>query len=313
MNVPKRGIGPASLQKIMAFSREMGIKPVEALERVAEIPGLSTKVKANGAALGALLRKLSEEASSLTVTELTRAILERTGYRQELLNENTVESRTRLENLDEFISSTVEFDRRDEEKGLGSFLENVALVADVDRFDGEADQVVLMTLHSAKGLEFPVVFLVGMEESVFPHARSLLDPGELEEERRLCYVGVTRAREKLYLAHCWKRTLYGIERYNKPSRFFEEIPSHLVNPWNPAAEQEHRAEGVTPGNNSGPRSGAVDQFILGDKIQHHKWGVGVIVGVKGKGEDAEYKVAFPEEGIKVLLARYARLERFAGP
>ena len=312
VNVPRRGIGPASLQKIMAFAREKEIKPVEALERAVEIPGLSARVKANGAALGTLLRKLSEESGNLTVTELTRAVLERTGYRQELLNENTVESHTRLENLDEFISSTVEFDRGAEEKGLGSFLEDIALVADVDRVDGEADQVVLMTLHSAKGLEFPVVFLIGLEESVFPHARSLLDPGELEEERRLCYVGLTRARERLYLAHCWKRTLYGSERYNKPSRFFEEIPPHLVSPWDPAAEQGPRAEQAAPGSISGLRPKAADQFILGDKIQHNKWGVGVIVGVRGRGDDAEYKVAFPEQGIKVLLARYARLEKFTG-
>lgn len=312
VNVPRRGIGPASFQKIMAFSLQKGIQPCEALERAVEIPGLSAKVKAGGAALGSLLRKLSKESEKLAVTELTRAVLELTGYRQELLNENTVESRTRLENLDEFISGTVEFDRQAEEKGLRSFLEDISLVADIDRYDDVADQVILMTLHSAKGLEFPVVFLIGMEESVFPHARSLLEPGELEEERRLCYVGVTRARERLYLTHCWKRTLYGVERYNKPSRFLEEIPSHLMEPEESPGEPGSRAEQMPAGSKPAPRVKAVEQFVLGDKIQHRKWGIGVIVGVQGRGDDAEYKVAFPEQGIKVLLAKYAPLERPEG-
>jgi DNA helicase-2/ATP-dependent DNA helicase PcrA len=309
VNVPRRGIGPASFQKIMAFSLQKGIQPFEALERAVEIPGLSAKVKAGGAALGSLLRKLSKESEKLAVTELTRAVLELTGYRQELLNENTVESRTRLENLDEFISGTVEFDRQAEEKGLRSFLENISLVADIDRYDEVADQVILMTLHSAKGLEFPVVFLIGMEESVFPHARSLLEPGELEEERRLCYVGVTRARERLYLTHCWKRTLYGVERYNKPSRFLEEIPSHLMKPEEFTDEPGSPTEEMTTTGKPAPRVKVVEQFVLGDKIRHRKWGIGVIVGVQGQGDDAEYKVAFPEQGIKVLLARYAPLER----
>ncbi len=312
INVPRRGIGPASFQKIMAFALQQGLKPLEALERAAEIPGLTARVKAAGAALGVLLRKLAEESGNLTVTELTRAVLERTGYRQELLNEKTVESQTRLENLEEFISGTVEFDRQSEEKGLRSFLENIALVAEVDMYDEVADQVVLMTLHSAKGLEFPAVFLIGMEESVFPHARSLLDPGELEEERRLCYVGVTRARERLYLTHCWKRTLYGMERYNKPSRFLEEIPPHLLKAEESLADPGSRTEQMPAGSKPAPRVKAVEQFVLGDKIQHQKWGLGVIVGVKGQGEDAEYKVAFPEQGIKVLLARYAPLERPTG-
>jgi DNA helicase-2/ATP-dependent DNA helicase PcrA len=309
VNIPRRGIGPASFQKIMAFALENGINPVEALERTEEIPGLSARVRAGSAALGALIRKLSGESESLGVTDLTRALLEQTGYRQELLNENTVESRTRLEILDEFISGAVEFDRKAEEKGLRSFLENIALVSDLDKYEEDADQVVLMTLHSAKGLEFPVVFLIGLEESVFPHSRSLLDPGELEEERRLCYVGVTRAKERLYLAHCWKRTLYGVERYNKPSRFFEEIPPHLLSSDDFLAEAGRPAGKTTISKTPGHQVKAVEQFILGEKIQHSKWGVGVIVGVQGKGEDAEYKVAFPEQGIKVLLARYAPLER----
>ena len=208
INVPRRGIGPASFQKIMAFALQQGLKPLEALERAAEIPGLTARVKAAGAALGVLLRKLAEESGNLTVTELTRAVLERTGYRQELLNEKTVESQTRLENLEEFISGTVEFDRQSEEKGLRSFLENIALVAEVDMYDEVADQVVLMTLHSAKGLEFPAVFLIGMEESVcFPRPFPAGSRRTGRERRLRC--GCNQGQERLYLTHCWKRPCTG--------------------------------------------------------------------------------------------------------
>ncbi|BAF60710.1 superfamily I DNA and RNA helicases [Pelotomaculum thermopropionicum SI] len=299
INVPRRGIGEASLQKIAVFAREGGISLVEALERAAEIAGLTAAAKARSAALGALLRDLAERSSYSSVTELAREVMEKTGYRQELLAENTVEARTRLENLDEFLSVTGEFDRQAEEKGLRSFLENVALVTDLDYYDEGADQVALMTLHSAKGLEFPVVFLTGMEEGVFPHSRSLPEPGELEEERRLCYVGVTRARERLYLTHCWSRNLYGAQRCNMPSRFLEEIPPHLVS-------SDDMLDGMQEKRQAAAKVG---RFILGDKVRHRKWGVGVIVGVQGEGEDTEFKVAFPDQGIKVLLAKYAPLEK----
>jgi DNA helicase-2/ATP-dependent DNA helicase PcrA len=237
--------------------------------------------------------------------------MEETGYRQERVAEDTAESRTRLENLDEFLSATGEFDRLAEEKGLRSFLETIALVTDMDKLDEEIDRVSLMTLHSAKGLEFPVVFLTGLEEGVFPHSRSLLDPGEMEEERRLCYVGLTRARERLYLTHCWKRTLYGAERYNKPSRFLEEIPPHLMESDDsltvPAKNNPSRPSRVRDFRERSPQ--ALEAFVLGDKVKHNKWGVGVIVGIQGQGMNAEFKVAFPDQGIKLLLAKYAPLER----
>ncbi|OPY57325.1 MAG: ATP-dependent DNA helicase PcrA [Pelotomaculum sp. PtaU1.Bin035] len=317
INIPKRGIGQASFSKITVFARELDISPVEALERLAEISGLSAKGRSNGKELGKLIRDLSERSAELTVTELARAVIENTGYQKELLEENTVESRTRLENLAEFLSATGEFDRQAEENNLQGFLENIALVTDLDKYGQETDQVALMTLHSAKGLEFPVVFLIGMEEGVFPHSRVLTEPGEMEEERRLCYVGVTRAKEKLYLVHCWKRNIYGTTRYNQPSRFIEEIPPHLVS----RADEGDMVIGGKPfgkmptdslANGSvsvGANLKTIEQLSLGDKVKHSKWGVGVIVGVQGEGEDTEYKVAFPGQGIKILMARYAPLER----
>ncbi|MDD2443579.1 MAG: DNA helicase PcrA [Desulfotomaculaceae bacterium] len=300
INVPGRGIGSASFSKVVDFAGEQGITPVEALQRAKEITGLTAKIRAGCLGLGALLRHFTKEFPGMSVTELAKEVMERSGYRQELIEENTVESRTRLENLDEFLSVTGEFDRQAEETGLNSFLENIALITDLDHYEGETDQVTLMTLHSAKGLEFPVVFLIGLEEGVFPHSRSLTEPDEMEEERRLCYVGVTRARERLYLTNCRKRYLYGTERYNKPSRFLEEIPPHLVD----SADKKSRFKVVLKEAGTGP---VAERFILGDKVSHRKWGPGVIVGVQGEGEKAEYKVAFPGQGIKVLLAKYAPL------
>lgn len=311
INVPRRGIGPASFSKIMSFAETQVITPVEALERAAEIDGLSAKVRAACSDLGLMLRRLTEESLDGAVTDLAREVMEKTGYRKELLDENTVESRTRLENLDEFISGAMEFDRDAEEKGLRSYLENIALVTDLDKYDAESDQVSLMTLHSAKGLEFPVVFLAGLEEGVFPHSRSLLEPGELEEERRLCYVGVTRAMERLYLTHCWKRTLFGTERYNKASRFLEEIPPRLLSSDDFLDEASEKRQSGTKraGVKGSKKISDAHKYILGDRVRHCKWGQGLIVGVRGEGDDTEYQVAFPDQGIKVLLAKYAPLEK----
>ncbi len=306
INVPRRGIGHVSFRKIISFAEKNEITPVEALLRSAEINGLSAKIRAGCSELGLLIRGLTEESPEAAVTDLAKRVIEQIGYREELLAEDTVESRTRLENLDEFLSGTMEFDSKAEEKGLRSFLENIALVTDLDKYDVETDQVALMTLHSAKGLEFPVVFLTGLEEGVFPHSRSLQDPtdiGELEEERRLCYVGVTRAKERLYLTHCRERTLFGTKRPNKMSRFLMEmLPREETDKKN-----QPRIKKI--GDTSAKKKSESSQYILGDKVRHCKWGTGLIVSVRGEGDETEYRVAFPDQGIKVLLAKYAPLEK----
>ncbi|AEG15264.1 ATP-dependent DNA helicase PcrA [Desulfofundulus kuznetsovii DSM 6115] len=326
INVPRRGIGEASFNRLLAFSAAREIPVLEALARVEEIPGLTKSVRAACMELARLFGWLYEHQGELTVTGLAWEVLQRSGYWQELLAENTVESRTRQENLKEFLSVTQDFDRQAGEQTLSAFLAELSLVSDIDRYDEEADQVVLMTLHSAKGLEFPVVFLVGMEEGVFPHSRSLVEPAELEEERRLCYVGITRARERLYLTHCWQRTLYGATRHNDPSRFLEEIPPHLVTVDDPL----DRGNGAkrpkpAPGGAGLPRGAAketepgmlppvreqapVYAFSPGDRVRHRKWGQGTVINVRGQGENAELQVEFPNLGTKILLARYAPLER----
>lgn len=230
INMPKRGVGEASFQKLSSFALEQNIAILEVLERSARIPGLTSKVRQACLSLADVLNKISQEKEMMNVTEITQRILQQTGYWQELVSENTVESRTRQENLKEFMSVTKEFDKYAGHGSLSVFLAEMALSSDIDWYKDTGDQVVLMTLHSAKGLEFPNVFLIGLEEGVFPYSRSLDEQFELEEERRLCYVGITRAKRQLYLTHCWQRTLYGVTRFNKPSRFLEEIPERLIMP-----------------------------------------------------------------------------------
>ncbi|HBV96655.1 MAG: ATP-dependent DNA helicase PcrA [Peptococcaceae bacterium BICA1-7] len=328
INVPRRGVGEASLAKIIAYAEERSLTSLDALVQSPAIPGLPGKAKNACAALGKSLTELSFLAASgtVTVTELVQDLLDRTGYWAELEAEKTVESATRQENIKEFLTVTGEFDRTAEEGTLTEFLGGIALVADVDSFREESDQVALITLHSAKGLEFPVVFLIGMEEGVFPHSRSLDQPSEMYEERRLAYVGITRAKQIIYLTRCWQRTLYGSTKFNAPSRFLEEIPRHLTVPEDPmdtedgAAGRQAAKPQSMPGSGhplittgasmwKGKESRPVQNFDEGEAVRHSKWGVGTVLSVKGSGESAEIKIEFPGFGTKTLMARYAPLEK----
>ena len=203
-----------------------------------------------------IIDNLTRMVDYLSVTELTEKILEMSGYRDELKRENTLESKARLENIDEFLSVTQEFEKRNEDKSLISFLTDLALIADIDSMDkdepegGIKDAVVLMTMHSAKGLEFPIVFIIGMEEGLFPHSRTLMDNDELEEERRLAYVGITRAEQRLYMTCARSRTLYGRTSMNMPSRFLKEVPDELK------TEAMREGFGYRGGSTAGNRSGA---------------------------------------------------------
>ncbi|HLY84561.1 MAG TPA: 3'-5' exonuclease, partial [Acidimicrobiales bacterium] len=248
------------------------------------------------------------------------AVLERTGYRAELEAEDTVEAAGRLENVDELVGTARELDDIDE------FLEQVSLVADADELDDDDSKVVLMTLHTAKGLEFPVVFMIGMEDGVFPHLRSLGDPDELEEERRLCYVGITRAKERLYLSHAWCRSLWGQTQYNPPSRFLNEIPDELlrvaegghraVRPHSPAGGgfrgRESIIEAAIRGGKAPPVRGSGAEGLglrSGEDVVHAKWGEGVVLEVSGDGDKAEAVVHFPSVGEKRLALSMAPLKR----
>ncbi len=303
-NVPRRGIGDVTLQRVLLFARERGISPVEAFLRAGEVPGLSARARSNCAGLGRLIYELSVEAVCREVTWLVGELLTRSGYRAMLEAEKTVEAFGRLENIDEFLSVAADFDRQAKEGGPGglwNFLESVALVSDAGEYEEDAGQVVLMTLHSAKGLEFPVVFMAGMEEGIFPHSLSFEEAGGLEEERRLCYVGITRAKEKLYLTNCLWRTLYGSLRSNPPSRFLLEIPPHLL-----TLAESGDGEGAKSSASAGESQLSL---ALGDVVRHARFGEGVVVGVRGAGSETEVRVSFPGRGVKVLLAKYAPLEK----
>ncbi len=302
INVPRRGVGKASLVKFFAYVRESSVACADALREADRIRGLSAGVREAMGALGEQLARWREREGG--VTGLTEQVLEESGYLTALEAERTVEARTRMENLSEFLSVTREFDLQ---RGgtLAEFLNDLALYTDLDRFDGESSQVALMTLHSAKGLEFPVVFLTGMEEGVFPHTRAFSEPVEMEEERRLCYVGITRARERLFLTLAESRLLYGNVYYGVPSRFLREIPPELFAGGEPeaGAAAEQAAER--------PETGRAE-FRPGDRVWHGKWGEGMVVQTDGTGLDAQVKVAFPDQGVKTLMVRYAPLELLRG-
>jgi len=320
INVPKRGIGSSSIDKIANFAAMHDMSMYDAIESV-ELIGLSPKITKSVAEFHNFIRKYSEMQEYLSVTELVEEVIEKSGYLDALKAEKSIEAQSRIENIEEFMSVTKNFEDTNEDKSLIAFLTDLALVADIDKLDddgNQADAVVLMTLHSAKGLEFPVVFLIGLEEGVFPHSRSLMEEAEMEEERRLAYVGITRAEQQLFLTNAQMRTLFGRTNMNPPSRFIKEIPEDLLEgaperksdprfsarPAAPAARKAviRPAARTTGGEDIG--------WNVGDKAVHGKWGTGTVVSVKGDGDSKELDIAFPSPvGIKRLLAKFAPIQK----
>lgn len=334
INVPKRGVGAGSIEKLQSFAALHDFSLLEAGQNVA-LSSLKGKAATEIEKLAQSLADFNQMIPYLSVTELTREVLEKTGYEDELKRQNNLESQNRLENLEEFLSVTMEFDKTYEaqpeeeqeapEDKLTIFLNDLALLSDVDSYEEEASEVTLMTLHAAKGLEFPVVFLVGMEEGVFPLSRAMMEEAELEEERRLAYVGITRAEEALYLTNALSRTLYGKTQYNRPSRFVSEIESELLQGKGNEAPGEKKAPAATfapkvfkpqykqpvttgvPGKKETSAAGVT--WKVGDKVEHKKWGQGTVVRVGGSQKDLELDVAFPSQGIKRLLAAFAPITK----
>jgi len=324
INVPKRGVGDTSVGKLDDYARRQNVPFHRALVE-AERAGVSGKAGGGIAELLttiAFLRALSAEGG--TPAQLLQRVIDRTGYVVLLEAEHTIESTGRIENIAELVGSSEQFDT------LEGFLESVSLVADSDEIEDDGSVLQLMTLHTAKGLEFPVVFLLGLEEGIFPHVRSLGEPDELEEERRLAYVGITRAEQRLYMTHATTRTLFGSTQYNPPSRFVKELPDHLVqviesSPRNRLGSgrgpsERPRFEGrermvdaaMRAGRGSGPaRTKGAEQLGLrtGDDVVHASWGEGVIIDVIGSGDRAEVVVRFPDVGEKRLLLAWAPLKR----
>ncbi|MRH44568.1 DNA helicase PcrA [Aquibacillus halophilus] len=324
-NEPKRGVGKTSLEKLQAYAADHDISLYTAVQEV-DFAGVSGKAAKSLAEFGALIKNWIDQQDFLSATDMVEEVLKRTGYEEMLINERSIESQSRLENLEEFKTVTKHFEENSEETSLVSFLTDLALIADIDQVDDDPmadDKVTLMTLHSAKGLEFPVVFLIGMEENVFPHSRSMMDDEEMEEERRLAYVGITRAEKHLHLTHAKMRTLYGRTNMNSVSRFINEIPGELLEGMeeekqttfgsaisqqkpNPFAAPPKRMTKKVKATTGGESIG----WQPGDKANHKKWGQGTVVRVNGEGEAMELDIAFPAPtGIKRLLAKFAPITK----
>ncbi|MBQ4324705.1 MAG: UvrD-helicase domain-containing protein [Clostridia bacterium] len=335
VNEPKRGIGATSLEAVEQIARDLGISMFAVMETADKYVALS-RVAPKLTAFATQMREIASEG--LSPSALLEALFVRTGYKQMLVAEGEV-SRPRIDAVEEFVTAAKDYEEREEEPTLFGFMEEVALVADVDKYDAEADAVTLMTIHSAKGLEFPVVFLPGMEEGIFPSGQCFESPQELSEERRLAYVALTRAKEEVYISHTNQRMLYGRTAANALSRFVNrEIPKGLIKeePYSagqrrptmggfgaesrprtyggqggnrPAWEEMHRAPSVSQKPARTASSFGVERYEIGTRVVHPAFGGGVVTGSKDMGGDVLYVVRFDTVGEKKLMATYAKLKR----
>lgn len=331
INVPTRSIGATTLAALESQAQEYNRPLWDMVMEAHHIQSLLPRARNAVTGFASLILELRALREKATVTDLTQAVLDKTGYLAELEAEKTIEAQTRAENVKELLTVTTRFEAESEDRTLAGFLEQVSLVSDLDSLEGGTEAVTMMTLHSAKGLEFPIVFLVGMEEGVFPHMRSMESDRELEEERRLCYVGLTRAKEEVYLSHAYRRTLFGNISYNAPSRFLREIPEELfkgkskpsVSSFTPEPDHDPGHAGryavrdrklwvsapATPREERAAARGD-DTFRPGQKVQHATFGTGIVVSAKTVGDDTEVSVAFPKPiGIKRLMQSFANLKK----
>lgn len=332
INVPKRGIGATTLGRMQDYADNMGVSLYEGLRVAEEVPGIGrAKSKIDG--FVTFIQALKSKAEALTVEELLQEVIDSTGYVAELEAEDTEEARARIENIDELISKTVSYQEAMEEQNqpasLSGFLEEVALVADIDTVDSQQDYVLLMTLHSAKGLEFSRVFMTGMEDGIFPSYMTVTcgDPSELEEERRLCYVGITRAMKELTLTCAQQRMIRGETQYNRVSRFVREVPRELVDLGHTIQEKKPKVEDFMPAKgkysqmkeimqsrNFKPREFKVTkadslEYDVGDTVRHVKFGVGMVKNIVEGGRDYEVTVDFDKVGVKKMFASFAKLKK----
>lgn len=326
INVPKRGIGATTLNRVQDYAQEQGISFYDALKEADQIPSLGRSA-AKIRPFVDFVQKFRSQLEYLSVTELLNKVIEETGYVEELKAEDTEESRARSENIDELISKVVSYEQDAEEPSLDGFLSEVALIADIDSVEESDNRVLLMTLHSAKGLEFPNVYLAGMEDGIFPSYMTITegDASELEEERRLCYVGITRAMKELTLTAAQQRMIRGETQYSKVSRFIREIPRELVELGRETApkktvempqagssyarmRQVYRKETFAPKKFEVKKAEALD-YGVGDTVRHIKFGTGTVTAIAEGGKDYEVTVDFDRVGTKKMFASFAKLKK----
>lgn len=322
INVPKRNIGATTMEHVAAYAEEQGISLFEALSSTDEIP-VTKRARTSLENFAAMIFDLLNDIEDKDVLSLIETVIKQTGYGDMLDKEaeHDPQGESRKENVGEFLSVAKDYMDSNPDGNLQDFLENVALVSDVDDFESSDSKVTLMTLHAAKGLEFPVVFLTGLDEGLFPHSRTLLDPSQVEEERRLAYVGITRAERQLYVTNATTRTMYGRISAYMPSRFLAEIPPQLMEDYHRKSVMPQSRTTAVPGKQrvsiltkpvalSLPKKHAVtDTFAKGDKVRHKIWGIGTVLDVIGEGPNMQMKIQFPTKGVRQVVVKYAPLEK----
>ena len=322
INVPKRNIGATTMEHVAAYAEEQGISLFEALSSTDEIP-VTKRARTSLENFAAMIFDLLNDIEGKDVLSLIETVIKQTGYGDMLDKEaeHDPQGESRKENVGEFLSVAKDYMDSNPDGNLQDFLENVALVSDVDDFESSDSKVTLMTLHAAKGLEFPVVFLTGLDEGLFPHSRTLLDPEQVEEERRLAYVGITRAERQLYVTNAITRTMYGRISAYMPSRFLAEIPPQLMEDYHRKSAMPQSRTTAVPGKqrvsiltkpvaSSLPKKHAVtDTFAKGDKVRHKIWGIGTVLDVIGEGPNMQMKIQFPTKGVRQVVVKYAPLEK----
>lgn len=322
INVPKRNIGATTMEHVAAYAEEQGISLFEALSSTDEIP-VTKRARTSLENFAAMIFDLLNDIEGKDVLSLIETVIKQTGYGDMLDKEaeHDPQGESRKENVGEFLSVAKDYMDSNPDGNLQDFLENVALVSDVDDFESSDSKVILMTLHAAKGLEFPVVFLTGLDEGLFPHSRTLLDPAQVEEERRLAYVGITRAERQLYVTNAITRTMYGRISAYMPSRFLAEIPPQLMEDYHRKSVMPQSRTTAVPGKqrvsiltkpvaSSLPKKHAVtDTFAKGDKVRHKIWGIGTVLDVIGEGPNMQMKIQFPTKGVRQVVVKYAPLEK----
>lgn len=322
INVPKRNIGATTMEHVAAYAEAQGISLFEALSSTDEIP-VTKRAKVSLENFAAMIFDLLNDIEGKDVLSLIETVIKQTGYGDMLDKEaeHDPQGESRKENVGEFLSVAKDYMDSNPEGNLQDFLENVALVSDVDDFESSDSKVTLMTLHAAKGLEFPVVFLTGLDEGLFPHSRTLMDPAQVEEERRLAYVGITRAERQLYVTNAVTRTMYGRISAYMPSRFLAEIPPQFMEDYHRKSAMPQSRTTAVPGKqrvsiltkpvaSSLPKKHAVtDTFAKGDKVRHKIWGIGTVLDVIGEGPNMQMKIQFPTKGVRQVVVKYAPLEK----
>lgn len=318
INVPKRSIGATTVAKLQEYARANGTSLFMTLTQLHLIDSIKGKTKEKLEEFGILIFTLVSEMENRTVLDILESILDRTGYLAQLEESTDPQDQARAENIGEFLSVAKDFQDTNPSGTVEDFLEQVALVNDVDSFEQEESKVTLMTLHAAKGLEFPIVFLCGLEEGLFPHSRTLMNPEEIEEERRLAYVGITRAEKELYISNATTRTVFGRTSSYLPSRFIDEIPEELVDGLRAKRKVpddikrhvlQHMSVTSRPVTKPIVRNEVIADWKVGDTAIHSKWGNGKVINVTGEGAGMKLTIEFPTQGVRVVMAKFAPVKK----